>query len=185
MARDLTAALNTEMKADTLQPFVLVELQYPSGTIRFWNGLGDLTALSQTWTGGGNLLTITEVRETESVVATGVIFGLSGIPSAALSNALSQDYQDRLAKMYIGAFNNAGAVVADPYLVFEGRMDVQTIQDDGTTATVQVSTESRLVDLERARERRYTPEDQELDFSGDKGFEFVVSLQNKEVIWNP
>lgn len=185
MARDSTSALNTAMKAGVVRPFVLAEFQYPSGTIRLWTGAGDLTALGQTWIGAGDLLGISEARETEGVVAVGIVFSLSGIPSAALSNALGQDYQDRLAKMYVGAFDAAGAIIVDPYLTFEGRMDVQTILDDGVTATVEVSAESRLVDLERPRERRYTPEDQALDYPGDKGLDFVASMQNAEVLWKP
>jgi len=57
------------------------------------------------------------------------------------------------------------------------------IQESGNVANVNITGESRLIDLEIARERRYTSEDQKIDFPDDKGFEFVADLQNKEIVW--
>jgi hypothetical protein len=73
--------------------------------------------------------------------------------------------------------------VADPYLVFDGRMDVMTIEDAGETANISLSAESRLIDLERARVRRYTNNDQQNQFAGDTSLRFVADLQDKEIAW--
>jgi len=40
-----------------------------------------------------------------------------------------------------------------------------------------------LIDLERARVRRYTPEDQKINFPNDKGLDFVSDLTDKVVQW--
>jgi hypothetical protein len=48
---------------------------------------------------------------------------------------------------------------------------------------VSISYESRLIDLERSRESRYTNEDQQRAFPGDRGFEFVPSLQDLSLTW--
>ena len=58
-------------------------------------------------------------------------------------------------------------------------MDVQL----GKTATVQLSIQSRLVDWDKARIRRYTNEDQQNFFSGDKGLEFVSQMVEKDLVW--
>ena len=62
-------------------------------------------------------------------------------------------------------------------------MDVMSIQESGEQATINITGESRLIDLEIARERRYTSEDQKIDFPDDKGLEFVADLQDKQIIW--
>ena len=62
-------------------------------------------------------------------------------------------------------------------------MDLMNIDDGGQTCTISVSAESRLIDLDRTRERRYTSEDQKIDFPNDKGLEFIADLQDKEIIW--
>jgi hypothetical protein len=46
-----------------------------------------------------------------------------------------------------------------------------------------LTAESRLIDLERSRERRYTSEDQKIDYPNDKGLEFIADLQDKEIVW--
>lgn len=74
-------------------------------------------------------------------------------------------------------------IIADPYLVRAGRMDYVSVAADGDTTRITAQYEDRLVDLERARERRYTDEDQQYEYPGDLGFEFVSALQDKQLIW--
>ena len=58
-----------------------------------------------------------------------------------------------------------------------------TISDGGDTATIKLTAESRLIDLDRSRERRFTSEDQKIEFPDDKGLEYVDDLQDKEIVW--
>jgi hypothetical protein len=62
-------------------------------------------------------------------------------------------------------------------------MDIMKIDEGPESATIVLSLENRLIALDRSKERRYTHEDQQLSFPGDKGFEFVPDLQDKEIIW--
>jgi hypothetical protein len=62
-------------------------------------------------------------------------------------------------------------------------MDTMGIEDSGDTANIGLTAESRLIDLERSRERRYTSEDQKIDYPNDKGLEFIADLQDKEIVW--
>jgi len=74
-------------------------------------------------------------------------------------------------------------IVADPYLAFVGRLDVPVIDDAGASCVISMQYESRLIDLQRTRERRWTHEDQQIDFPGDLGFEYVTSLPDQVLIW--
>ena len=74
-------------------------------------------------------------------------------------------------------------IVADPYLAFVGRLDVPVIDDAGQSCVISMQYESRLIDLQRTRERRWTHEDQQIDFPGDLGFEYVTSLPDQVLIW--
>lgn len=73
-------------------------------------------------------------------------------------------------------------IVADPYLAFEGRLDVPTIQK-GERPVVTIAYESRLRDLERANELRMTDQDHQRLFQGDRFFSRVPSSQEKIVNW--
>lgn len=182
MSRSITNDVIDEIKATELQPVYLFEGVFVSGTVRAWTGYGDLTWNGQTWTGTGTLLNISRVEETAEVSATGLTVILNGIPSEIISLALSECKQGASGKVYLGFIKN-GLLVNSPIMMFEGRLDIPSIDESGDTSSVSISYESRLIDLERSREGRYTDEDQQKDYLGDKGFEFVPSLQDKTLTW--
>ena len=182
MSRNLTTAVQNQLAASELQPFFAIKLAFDSGDVKLWTGYGDITVASETYTGGGQLLSISPIEETVEIAARGVNFALNGIDSSLVSVALTENYQGRSAKVYLGVISS-GAVVSDPYLVFDGRMDVMTIEDVGDTASISLSAESRLIDLERSRVRRYTNSDQQNQFPGDTCLRFVADLQDKEIAW--
>lgn len=74
-------------------------------------------------------------------------------------------------------------LVADPVLMFGGRLDVPEVMDGADTCTLRITYESRLIDLMTPRELRYTHETQQLLFPGDLAFEYVTSIQDKELRW--
>jgi hypothetical protein len=113
MARDLTAGMVTEVASTTVRPIVLVKLEFDSGAVRVWNGIGDLSWNAQTWTGVGDLGGVSPVEEAGDLKASGVRFQLSGIPAALISTALSEDYQDRPARMWLGMLDENLNIVAD------------------------------------------------------------------------
>lgn len=182
MSRDLTSALNSEFTSNDMAPFMAIDLAFDGGDFRTWTGYGNIEFGGNTYVGSGDIINVGPVNESSEIKANGISITLSGIPSDLISSALSDPYQGRSAKLFLGIIND-GTVVADPYMIFKGSMDLMTIDDSGDTATIQLTAESRLIDLDRARERRYTSEDQKIDFPNDKGLEFITSLQEKAIVW--
>lgn len=183
MARDLTAGMQAEVVAPLLRPVVFLEGQFASGTLRLWTGVGQIDWNGFTWTGGGNLLGISEITETPDVRAVGITVSLSGMPAAVLSAVLGQARQGLPLTIYVGAMDAAGAVIATPYRSYQGRLDVPSIEDAGEKGIVAIAYESRLIDLERPRARRWTHEDAQIDTPGERGFEYISGLANREVYW--
>ena len=182
MARDLTAGVITQLQAASVEVGVLFEGEFESGWVRLWSGVGTLSWDSKSWSGVGTLLGISGIDETNEIRASGLTVSLSGVPSDLLSAALGDARSGKTGRVYL-AFFSSGSIVADPILQFEGRLDVPAIEDGPETATISISYESELIDLERARERRYTPEDQAIDFPGDLGFDYVAALQDAQITW--
>ena len=183
MARDLTAGMVTEVTAVELRPAMFLKASFPSGDLNLWSGIGDKVFAGDTYTGAGDLIEISELRETEETRAAGAAFRLSGVPSSLIAIALGEEYQGRPVKLWLAMLTAAGAIVADPYLLFTGRMDVMEHQDSGETAALTLQAENAMVALERPRVRRYTAEDQRLDFPLDTGFDRVTALQDAEILW--
>jgi len=57
------------------------------------------------------------------------------------------------------------------------------LEETGQTSRLIFAVENKLISLERPIDRRYTDQDQQNLFNGDKGCEFVTSLQDKSVAW--
>lgn len=182
MTRDITTALRDQVTASALQPIALFEAVFDSGALRFWTGYGEITWNGVVWNGSGNLIGVDEMTESQELKAIGTSVTLSGIPAELISVALAEDYQGRPCAIYFGAMQN-GALVADPYKIFGGILDVMEIDEAGETASITLTAESRLIDLERPRERRYEHEDQQALFAGDLGLEYVPTIQDVPIIW--
>lgn len=183
MARTLTAGFISEIEADQLSPILMTVAAFDSGTIRTWTGYGDLVYGGNTFSGVGDLLSIESVEETQELTPTNVRFMLNGIPTATLSLALTENYQGRRIEAYFGVMNASNVLIADPYMIFAGRMDTIDITDSGETCTISVNAESDLIDLRTNRERKYTAEDQKATYPSDKFFDFVSQIQDIQLPW--
>jgi len=183
MARDITSGFLSEITAKELRPALLLKGEFDSGTVYMWTGIGTITWGGNDYLGGGNFINIESIEETSELKAASTRFKLSGVPSSLLSVALAESYQNRPISCYFAVLNSSGAIIADPYLVFKGKMDVMEISDSGDTAEITVSAESDLIDLRVIRTRNYTPEDQKVKYPSDKGLNFVPQIQDIIVNW--
>ena len=187
--RDLTSGVATAIQAGTVYPAILYEGEFDDGAggsafLRLWTGLGTLTWNSVAWTGAGNLIGINGVAESTELRANAFEAWLSGVSSALVATALAAARKNRSGKLWLALFNagNFTTPIADPYLLKRGRFDSIPIDDSGDTAKITVRYEDRLATLGIAKERRYTSADQALRAAGDKGFDYVESLQDAQFL---
>lgn len=180
--RTLPTGFQTAVSAPVVRPAFLVQLNWPSGTVYAWTGYGNIAWGGHTFIGTGYLGKISEIKESGDLAANGVNLSLSGIPSALVAEALENNAQGQPAKIWLAAMAADGSFAADPYLVFDGKIDQTVITDSGDSATITVQLQKELVD-NRSGARRYTHEDQQIDFPGDRGFEYVAGLATKTISW--
>jgi hypothetical protein len=176
------------------------------GPLYFWTGLGDITIGGITYTGAGQFLQISNVTETADLRAAGATVVMSGLPTDVISLALQEPYQGRIARIKFGMMNankgnaeeeggglftqedtgNLDFSEGDPAVLiplFIGYMDQMNISEGPDEATVTLSLENKLIDLEVTKTRRYTSEFAKQRDSGDKAFDYVNDLQNRTLNW--
>ena len=183
MARSLTAGVLAELDKRVRNLAFLVKAEFDSETVRFWTGLGDLTFDSEVYTGAGNALGVSEIRETAAVQAVGVRVLLNGLDPAILSTLLTEPVQGRPITIWMAFLDSSDALITDPFVAFSGFMDVPTIEDNATTLNASTTAESDLVVLEKAPFLKWTHEQQQIAFPGDRGFEFINAIQEKELVF--
>lgn len=186
MTRSVTTAFKNQVEGDSLSPFYAVELEFEDDAatiLRYWTGYGEITFDSKTFNGFADFLNITIAAETTDLEATGASIEISGVSAATIALALGEQYQGNPFRIWLGVLDTDGSVIADPYMVFEGKMDVMNLRADGTSSVVTITAESSLIDLNRSRVRRYTLEDQKIDYPSDRGLEYVPTIQDMNITW--
>jgi hypothetical protein len=105
------------------------------------------------------------------------------MPSTSIAVALTNLQQGKPGRVWLGLFTPDWQIIDDPYELQAGGLDVMPIDEGGDTCTISVRYESEFADLDRARDRRLTHEDQQIDHAGDTGFRYMQKLQDASLIW--
>lgn len=100
--RGLSAGMVTEVTTAQLAPILLASLSF-STPVHLWTGYGNLVYNSTTYLGLGTLGTISPVQETTDLAARGLTMRLSGVPTANVALALTENYQGRECSIMFGA----------------------------------------------------------------------------------
>lgn len=183
MSRGLTGEALAALTASEVRIALFFEGQFPGGAVRLWTGLGPILWNGETWAGAGTLIGVSEIEDGTRVEAAGLAVTLSGVPADLVQTVIAEAQQGLPGRVWIAFLTADGDIIADPVLAFAGRLDVPEIRDAADSCLITVSYESRLIDLQRAREWRYTHESQQALFPGDRGFEYVTSIQALDIVW--
>lgn len=181
--RSMTSAAKAAFTQMNFPALVLVELQFGTGTVRVCNAGYAFPWGGFDWIGLGQLGSVDGISEGASLQMYGCGLTLSGIPPEYISEMMTPaDYQGKTAIIRLAPLTDDYQIIADPVVVFKGRMDTCDIQL-GQTATITLTVESRLVDWERPRTRRYNDADQQAAHPGDKGMQYVDQMVSKDLKW--
>jgi hypothetical protein len=180
--RALTAAVVAELNKNLVHLALLWEGVFDGGAVRLWSGIGPRTWSGSVFTGVGTLAGIDHIEENVGEVkASGIGFKLSGIRTDMISLIRNERFQGRPATLWLAFLDDNDNIIPDPVKLNRWRMDYPVMEEGATEAVITVFAETPLIDLERPRIGRRTDEDQKKRFPGDRFFEGVTALQNKQI----
>lgn len=184
MSRNLTVAMAAAVAASTVRPILLYEATFNNSTGYYWTGFGTLAWNGHDWLGVGTMIEISAVEETADIKASGITIKAKAVSEADVAIALTELANGKAGSIRLALLDDSGNIIADPKIVFRGRLDLGEIDDSNPAEPlVSLQYEHELIDLERAREWRYTDEHQRQLFSGDTGLRYVAALQDAEIVW--
>ncbi len=181
--RGATGAVIAEWGKSLNRPVHLLEVDFNP-----WIYLTD-AAVNVTWNGHTYLasyyLGLSAIEETSELLVNSCTISLSGVDQAVVAVLLQETYLNRRVKVRTAMLDASLRVVADPVLVFDGRMNRPAIRVDPDHGTVTCSVEgvSHWTDFERRPGRHSNDAEQQKAFPGDKGFSQVATLP-AEVFWS-
>ena len=184
MSRDIATAAAGAIIGEVVTRTVAVALEFDSATLRLCGAPFPLTIGGAEFLGVGALGSISPTEETADLQATTLTLTLSGIPRDIVATALDEPYQNRGATVWEVPLDPATmTALADPIIVFRGRIDTMTIGLDGQTGEVSITITNRMADWERPRQLLFSDEEQRRRFAGDRGFEYAASTETQEIVW--
>ena len=107
---------------------------------------------------------------------------LSGVGTDQVALAIDEARQGAPGHIWLALLDDAGQIIPNPIYLFGGQLDVPQIDDTGDTCRISITYESQLIDLQRPR-CADTPRGSADHAPGRPGFEFVTTIQTREVQW--
>ena len=187
------SSLNTAASRDaTVRPVFFAELNFASGPIRCNSTVHDIDfdpdggspPLNRTFLGVGFLGSVSAVQEDSDFKSRAIQMTLRGVPRDLIVVSLAEHYQGRAARYWVGLLDENHALIDAPQLLFAGLMDTMDTEM-GKEGKVTMTVQDRFSRWDSAPDVRYTDEQQQARFAGDKGLEFISQVPEKEIFLNP
>jgi hypothetical protein len=183
MGRTFTSQLITALKADHARVAFLFYADFASGPVYLASTPYDISYNGNTYVGAGGIGAFSTLQETSDFQVINMDFELRGIPVDYVAIAASDRYQNRRCILYLTLLDAAFQIIPDPGIVFRGRMNTMNTVEDPPFATVKLRAESRMSDWERPRIRRFTLEDHQSQYPGDRFFEYIPKMVDIPIDW--
>ncbi len=181
MPRNLPTPMLMAISANTLSLCFLLDLQLVSGWEYAWTGMGTLSWNGNSYKGVGSFGSVNDVQEGSDVKADGTSIALSGIDPTLLNESLTDIQVSAPARVWMGLFG-AGALLA-AYQIFGGTVDRPQVGVGPAALTIALALESKLANLQRPSNRRYTAADQRRYYMDDSGFNWVEVQNDIALLW--
>lgn len=182
MSRSIDAATIAALESAVVKWLILVKIEFDGGTIAFNSTLGDVNYNGTNYIGFGTLGSVSQLEEDGQLNPQKFNISLSGINPSVLAAVLTEDYLNRPAICHIAALDDNNAIIGTPIIYFDAKVD-SVSASYGKTASISIIARDKLADWNRPKVERYTDQDQQARYPGDKGFEFITSIADKEIIW--
>lgn len=176
MTRFVSNTNATEADKSSITAVVLADLDFSSGVVRIHDGAGTLAFGGNDYLGVGQFGGVDVIDENVDIVARGIKLTLSGVDTTFITPTMSEVYQNRPVVIYLGFVSQSTGVLIDtPETIWEGRMNQMTINLDKGQAVIELSCEHRL--RREPRVARYTNQDQQVIYAGDRFFDLTHTIQ--------
>ncbi len=169
--------------APSLAVVQLVYLGFPT-PLALNTSTWDLSWAGDTYKGAYGLGQISAITDKPGEVQ-GITLELAGGDSALVALALdgADLVQGTTCIIRTAILDTATYTIIDAPLEWIGTLDTMAIAEDGQSASIRVSAESRAVDLLRGTAWFYNDADQVAVLATDRSFKYVVDQMDKPVVW--
>ena len=181
MARSLSGSLTTELATNKLNPIDLIYIGVNTGYY-YTDHYKNISYGGNTYQATSLFLGVSDASESSEVSVNDLVVKFTGADQTIISLFLTYDYMNKQAFVYRGFLDDSQALIADPFLLFDGRIENFNITETDNSSEVSISIASHWADFDKIAGRKTNTNSQKLFFSTDKGFDYA-SKSVKEIKW--
>ena len=139
MSKTLTSANSNVLDDSVIVPVHFIKIEYTSGTLYLNTSERDITFDSNSYVGGYGVANISSIEESQELQASGIQLTVSGVSSSNVSIALTENFKNVDATLYLGFLDTTNYTLKDdPFIIFKGKVDTQNLELSGETATIVI-----------------------------------------------
>jgi len=182
--RGASPAVLAELAKSEVRVAHLFEAHLDDAVVRNTDAYHDINYAGEVYIANGHFMAFGSLEETADLQITRARFTLSGVDQSLFSYLLEFAYIDRLVRVHKAFFDAQWALIVDPVLIFDGRIDTAAVEESPEDGTAQVllTATSVWVDFERRPGRHTNDSEQQALFPGDRGFQFAT-IVNRQLVW--
>ena len=181
MSREIGSTNTASAEGASVEPVALLKLDLDD-PVYAHSGVGVIEYDGNDYIGVGLLGSVTAPSETDELGPQPVTFGMSQIDANLMQYAMSAANYGDEATLYRGYRQDDGTLVSDPYIVWAGTVE-STGAKVGPGGQIGITCNHDLAALDQINGGRYTDEDQQDKYSGDKFFSHIADIPTLKLLW--
>ena len=185
MTRSLTTAVKNELATNDIRPVHLITIGFGTPvniTDCSFPLTSSVSGSSVTYSSSDFILGVSNFTEETDVTKTSLTLTLSGADQTFISTVLNENVINDSVDIYRGFLNDSNALIADPFLLYRGKIDSFDIAETDKDSQVNLSIVSNWADFEKKNGRKTNNTSQQRFFSGDVGMDFA-SQTVQDIKW--
>jgi len=180
-SRTFTAALRTALGLNSITEARLLELHFDS-VIYLTDHGRDVVYDGNSYISGADLISVPPIAEQGEPRVNSTRLELTGVSAAYRSLFLAGDHIDLLVIVRVAAFDSSDALTADPYVIFDGRVQGFDLVETTKSAIVTPDVASRWADWDKFSAVRTNNHSQQIHYPNDTGMRHAAPA-TLEVLW--
>ncbi len=185
MTRSLTTAVKNELATNDIRPIHLITISFGTPvniTDCSFSLTSSVSGSSVTYSASDFILGISNHTEETDITKSSVSISLSGADQTFISTVLNENVVNDNVDIFRGFLNDSNGLIADPFLLYRGKIESFEIQEGEKDSTVALSIVSHWADFEKKNGRKTNNTSQQRFFSTDVGMDFA-SQTVQDIKW--
>lgn len=179
--RTLTPSAATALASGAVALVQLVEMLL-TNPLRLNSSGWDLTWNGAAWQGSRGIGSIEPIEDSPGELR-GLRFEMPGIALSDVALVLSEPVQGKTVNVWTAIVDASTAQILDASLEWSGRLDTLALAEDGERATVSATAEHIGLDLLRPSGVKFSHQDQQRRYPGDRFFEYLIDQADQQITW--